>query len=255
MLLGIGSDTHSNIYALKSVLKHMDFIEVDKKINLGNIVGYNAHPNECVETTVENFDFIIRGEYENAVINLSEADKFDSITKEAVYWNSKKLTEENKELLKKLECKLVIDKKLMFVNGSPASKFDHISNFSQAQKAFLQPTEDFDIAFVGHTHIPALWIKNKNGDVQYTRPKFSHPNSKNISTVTFVIPDTSKAIVNVGSIGQPRDGDQRATYVAFEIETRRVFFFKIPYQMEKEIAMLQKEGFPNEVLTKLLYGR
>ncbi|WP_336784149.1 metallophosphoesterase family protein [Paenibacillus illinoisensis] len=252
MKLGIVSDVHSNLPAFMSVLEHMESQGVDKRISLGDTVGYGPFPNECVDLTLSHFNFILKGNHDEASYDTETASYMNPLAKTAIEWTSKKLTKENKETLKNLEYGFVTEDGIMFVHGSPEAPFQYISRIANAINAFMNPIEDFQIAFVGHTHVPAVW-QTEDHKSAYVEPEFN-TNHNTISEWEHYI-GTERTIVNVGSVGQPRDNDPRASYAIFDTETNHLKIFKIPYAIDKTVAKMQQAQLPMDLWLRIMYGR
>ncbi len=252
MKLGIVSDVHSNLPAFISVLEHMESQGVEKRISLGDTVGYGPFPNECVDLTLSHFNFILKGNHDEASYEPETASYMNPLAKTAIEWTSKKLTQANKETLKNLEYGFVTEDGIMFVHGSPQAPFEYISTMANAINAFASPMEDFQIAFIGHTHVPAIWKMN-NYKPELTQPKFNS-NQKEIGEWEFYVGE-DKTIINVGSVGQPRDNDPRATYAIFDTEQNHLRIFKVPYATDKTIAKMQQAQLPMDLWLRLMYGK
>jgi predicted phosphodiesterase len=248
MKYGIVSDTHSNYHALKAVLAHMESLEVDKKVHCGDIVGYGPKPSETLALTLEHFNYIVMGNHDLAVVDEEEAWGFNPQAKRAIDWTREKMSQDDIDILKSLKYKFLVEDNILFVHGSPevGNPHTYIMDHVDARMAFAQKTCDFDVAFVGHTHIPFLWHEDSYEKVQFNK-------SSQISVVDKTI--SKKAIVNVGAVGQPRDGDPRATYVIYDSETKKVTWYKVPYQVDRTVGLMQRAGFSSNACERLLFGR
>lgn len=252
MKLGIVSDIHANLEAIDAVLTDMNLHKVDKKVCLGDIVGYGASPNECIETIISNFNYIVMGNHDEASIDLDRSLGFNLAAKEAIQWTAKQLAPDNKEYLRNLEYGYSTDEGLLFVHGSPNEPFDYIFSDREAQIAFQTAISDFEIAFVGHTHTPGMWFlegKAKQQPIRYDKP------DGEIGKLEFRIPEGTKAIINVGSVGQPRDYDTRASYVIYDTETRQGTFVRVPYSKDITIGKIKRAGLPYSLWHRLMYGQ
>jgi predicted phosphodiesterase len=248
MKIGIVSDTHSNLYALEEVLNHMNGIGVDLKVHLGDIVGYGPAPNQTLAMTLENFNYIVMGNHDLAVVDPKITEYFNPQAKKAVEWTRNKLSKEETEVLANLSYGHLLND-MLFVHGSPQANNSHgyLLDDSDAIMAFKDPVVDFTIAFVGHTHRPFIWYEESFSGLPRAVDRQVE------SSVTKQIDE--KAIINVGSVGQPRDGDSRASYVIFDTEDYSVTFYKIPYAVEKTVAHMQRLGFDSKAYERLIYGR
>lgn len=248
MKIGIVSDTHSNLYALEEVLKHMDSVGVGIKVHLGDIIGYGPKPNETLALTLENFNYIVMGNHDLAVIDPKESEYFNPQAKKAVEWTRSKLSENEIEVLANLRYGHLLND-ILFVHGSPQADNPHgyLLNQSDAVVAFNDPIASFSIAFVGHTHQPFVWREDSFERV--TLPLSNKVGEKKISV------NKGMVIINVGSVGQPRDGDPRASYAIYDTEKEEVTVYKVPYSVENTVALMQRFGFDNNAYERLIYGR
>lgn len=249
MKFGIVSDTHSNYHALKAVLNHMNDVGVDKMVHLGDIVGYGPKPSETLLLTLEKFNYIVMGNHDLAVVKEEESWGFNPQAREAVDWTRGKLESDEIDILSNLRYRHIVEDDIMFAHGSPAigKPFDYILDKYSASSAFANQL--FRVAFVGHTHQPFLWGEDGS---QRIRPERSIYDSTHVE---ISIPKDKRAIVNVGSVGQPRDGDPRASYATYDTETGSVTWYKVPYEIDRTVGLMQRAGFSSNACERLLYGR
>jgi predicted phosphodiesterase len=252
MKIGIVSDTHSNSFATKVVLQHMKSVGVEKKVHLGDIVGYGPRPSETLELTLENFNYIVKGNHDFACENEENSWGFNPQAKTSIDWTRNQLSEEEIEVLANLPYAQGIGEDIMFTHGSPHAPFDYITNEEDAKLGFTN--KQFKVCFVGHTHVPFVW-----GEKGYFRPPFQNTLELNdygmIGAFEFIIPQETRVIVNVGSVGQSRDGDNRATYAVYDTESRNLTIYKIPYSVETVVGQMQRAGFEDKAWQRLIYGR
>ncbi|MER2007928.1 MAG: metallophosphoesterase family protein [Psychrobacillus sp.] len=250
MKFGIVSDTHSNLHALKAVLEHMDSIGVDKKVHLGDIVGYGPKPSETLMLTLEEFDYIVMGNHDLAVVDEETAWGFNPQARSAIEWTRDKLSKDEIDILSNIKYKQLVGGNILFSHGSTSAgnPFDYLINHSDAKIAFANATVDFNVAFVGHTHVPVIWREK-----DYTKPSYTQVHTNNTAFSMEII--NSKSIVNVGSVGQPRNGDPRASYATYDTESKIVTLYKIPYPVDVTVALMQREGFSRNSWERLLFGR
>lgn len=248
MKIGIVSDTHSNLFALEEVLNHMNGIGVDIKVHLGDIVGYGPNPNQTLAMTLENFNYIVMGNHDLAVVDPKITEYFNPQAKKAVEWTRSKLSKEETEVLANLSYGHLLND-MLFVHGSPQANNTHgyLLQQSDAVSAFFDPVADFEVAFVGHTHKPFIWYRESFDRMPIPVNRFEEGSFKKQID--------EKTIINVGSVGQPRDGDPRASYVIFDTDEYSATFYKIPYAVEKTVAHMQRLGFDNNAYERIIYGR
>jgi predicted phosphodiesterase len=133
----IVSDIHANLEALRAVLKDIKAQRVDKIICLGDIVGYYADPNSCTKLCRNSGFICIRGNHDDAAIELCDIDDFNPIAQTALLWTAKKLKQEHKDWLRELPEQLVIDEQFLAVHGAPWDPYAYIFSSGGALQAFL----------------------------------------------------------------------------------------------------------------------
>ena len=241
MRYGIFSDIHSNLEAYESVLGAMKGDGLDAYICGGDIVGYGADPSGCVELTRGLTDNVICGNHDCASVGLLDTQYFNLRAKEAVLWTAKNINDEERHYLTHL--KMVHEgPDFSVVHGSldePYS-FRYILDIESAVTNF--DTMRKDLLFIGHTHSPAVFRK-EGGEVTYS--KTSHVDLK----------EGTSYIVNVGSVGQPRDGDPRASYAVLDEKAKTVEIKRVVYNIKKAQEKILKAGLPPILAERLGMGQ
>lgn len=235
------SDIHSNLEALTTVLKDIEQRGIQKIYCLGDIVGYAANPKECLDLVIEKTENCVMGNHDYAV--LFEPTNFNSGAEAATYWTRKVLEDEpDKEKAEKrwrylgqqkmrwtLNTKLDgVDAQLDFVHASPRRPINEYIFPDDVYTTTGKIGALFDkvkhVCFVGHTHLPGVFL---------SEPDFYPPDE--LGWKYPIIPD-EKAIINVGSVGQPRDRDSRTSYVF--IEGNEVNFVRLDYDHKATAAKI-----------------
>jgi predicted phosphodiesterase len=233
-MIAVISDIHSNTEALTAVLDDIAKREVQQIICLGDVIGYGPEPRSCLDLVMEKASVTLMGNHDFAV--LYEPSKFNVGAEGACFWTRQQLEEEPDEarrsarwdFLGGLKVKHTIAdesygaSELVFVHGSPRRPIneyifpdDIYNNPTKVQGIF----DRFDhLCFVGHTHVPGVFLDT---------PDFYSPDELE---EIYEIDPIRKAIINVGSVGQPRDRDNRASYAL--IEPGLVRFVRVPYDVE-----------------------
>lgn len=234
------SDVHSNLEALEKVISHVEK-SVDRWICLGDLVGYGANPNECVEIVRELTSLVIAGNHDRAAVGLTNINYFNPIARAAIIWTGRTLRKENKEYLKKLELTLKIGNSY-FVHSSPSnpSAWQYIFSLDDAVYEFSHFEEQ--MCFIGHSHL-AFAIKENGGQYQIVE----EPN--------FSVDKNHRYLINVGSVGQPRDLDPRACCVVWDDESRTIQFHRVEYEVQKVQKKILDAGLPQFLADRLKYGR
>jgi diadenosine tetraphosphatase ApaH/serine/threonine PP2A family protein phosphatase len=247
MKIGIVSDTHSNLYALQSVLNHMDSVGVDLKVHLGDIVTFGPNPTETLSLTLEKFNYIVMGANDQKVVE-PNSNFFNPKESADLDFTRSKLSKGDIDVLDNLGYGHLLND-MLFVHGSPNADDSllPIINENDAKLAFSNPIVDFKVAFVGGTHKPFVWRESTSEKLPLAISRDS------ITGTTLSVKE--KSIVNVGSVGAPLDGDPRASYAIYDTGSEAVTFIKVPYAIEKTVASMQRNGFSMNAYERIIYGR
>ncbi len=244
MRFAIISDIHGNLAALQSVVERIKNENCDKVICLGDLVGYGPHPNECVEIVREIADIIIIGNHDHAAIGLTDTRYFNPHARAAIAWTSAVLTNKSKDFLAQLDF-VARDDEALFVHATPCEpeKWDYILNAVDAAINF-RCFKEF-ICFVGHSHIP----------VRFAR--FPDRHVKNIQANPLNLELENRYIINVGSVGQPRDGDAKAAFTIYNYhsDARTVELVRVPYDIESTQQAMVENNLPQFLVERLECGR
>jgi len=235
------SDIHSNLTALERVLSHAG--EVDAVWCLGDIVGYGPEPNECIERvrSLPNLVCII-GNHDAAVLKQIDASAFNPEARQVIHWTQKIISEENLNFLRNLPERAFQDQ-VTLAHGSPRQPvWEYLLDTANATLSFAY----FETAycFVGHTHMPVIY-QLADGDRQ-VRLQIPEPNTQ--------ISLNPRAIINPGSIGQPRDRDARAAYAIFDPEEGAWQYNRVPYDITQVQERMQAAGLPDRHIQRLSGG-
>ena len=241
MRYAVISDIHSNIEALTGVLKEIDSMPVDLILSLGDIVGYNSNPNECVELVRERNILSIAGNHDIRAARKKEPDDFNDAAKEALLWTRENLSPENAAFLKELPESLSIDDKFVLTHGainSPdiytLSVIDAAINFGLMKKQGLPLT-----GFFGHTHMQIAYTGDPDKAEAITKERFR-------------LKQGCFHFINPGSVGQPRDRDTRASFLIFDGAENEVSFYRVEYDIKACADKIKAAGLP-EILAKRLF--
>lgn len=244
MNYGIISDIHGNYEALKAVMNFFIEKKIHIIINCGDIVGYGPRPNECVGFVRDSKEmYNVIGNHDLAVIGLKDTENFNFIAQEAVRWTRDRLSLININFLNTLDSKSYYSN-FMFIHGSPRDPLnEYIFSTAQALPNFKKMNRP--ICFGGHTHSPACFYLNVNGDAKTIL--FNHKNSIEIRK-------DSMYIINVGSVGQPRDGDPLACACIFNEKDMQISLYRVEYDIETTRKDIIAAGLPRFLAERLLHG-
>jgi predicted phosphodiesterase len=228
---GFISDPHANLPALKAVVAGLKKQRVDEIYGLGDFVGYGSRPNECVELIRSEQIFCLKGNHDAAASDTKITTHFNPIALRAIKWTANRLLDENKKFLSSLPIKrsfeleggdvveLVHGSLLNPLNGYIREMPEIVGNFGAMSGRYL---------IFGHTHRPSVYFTNKLG---------SHLPATFRNTPQLELSAFTKYLINPGSVGQPRDGDPRASFMIFDEKSRGLEIFRVDY----DVAAAQRD--------------
>jgi diadenosine tetraphosphatase ApaH/serine/threonine PP2A family protein phosphatase len=220
MRIGIFSDTHSNLPALEAVVAAYRDSAIDKYICLGDTVGYGARPQECSDIVRQTVAATILGNHDAAVSGRMDYSYYYDAARHALDLHASWLSQENVEWLRSLPFEHR-EQDLSFCHGSPLNleEFEYVFSVEQAQH-LLSCYEDLArVTFIGHSHLCKSFA-------------LSPTDVHEVVATRFTIRDSYKYVVSVGSVGQPRDYDNRASYTVFDTEESVFEFKRVEYDVE-----------------------
>jgi predicted phosphodiesterase len=243
MKYGIFSDIHGNLEALQRVLESMNRLGVERKVCLGDIVGYGPFPNECVELVKEHSDVVILGNHDSVAVGRESSEDWNNYNAQrAIEWTAKTLNTSSADYLRKLPY-MVNEESLCFVHASPweAEKWRYVSSLDDAVDAFSFFTSK--ICFIGHTHWPIIVIMEGEQSFHVSE------------TLFHTWQPTQRLLVNDGSVGQPRDRNPLASWCLCDTEKMSVEIVRVAYDISKTQAAMRKLGLADFLINRLSEGR
>jgi diadenosine tetraphosphatase ApaH/serine/threonine PP2A family protein phosphatase len=235
------SDVHSNIEALDAALALTR--PDDKLLCLGDIVGYGPNPNECVAKIRELATAAVLGNHDVAAIDNFGLHDFNPAAREAMRWTQRVISAESKEWLNSLGYEFRMPDFLL-VHGAPKNYFEYILDKAGAGRAFA--ATDAPIIFIGHTHIAEYYGLEPDGTI-------SHKHLQQGGQV--VLEPGTRYIVNVGSVGQPRDLNPRSAFGLYDSDARTVDIVRFDYPIAQVQEKIVSAHLPEALARRLLVGR
>lgn len=243
------SDIHANLVALDAVLADADLATIDEVWCLGDTVGYGPNPNECVERVRElAASRCLVGNHDYAALDLIDISDFNPEARRAVLWTREQLTPESVAFLEKLPGRIDnVAERFTLAHGSPRHPiWEYILSPSVAAENFSAFETQF--CLVGHTHQPVIFRQDdQSDDVQMLQPALNVP-------LPIAQANGVRFIINPGSVGQPRDGDPRASYALYDDETGALTYRRVAYDIAETQARMSKAGLPERLIARLDYG-
>jgi len=249
MKILILADIHSNIEALKEVFLYIksENLNFNRCFILGDMVGYGASPNECIKF-IRNIPScrIVPGNHEWGITGKIHLDYFNENARRAILWTKNKLTEVHYDFISKLsltEAAQYNSYKYLFLHASPINKIEeYMLNDYKASLNFKAFSEN--ICFFGHTHIPVVYLKNKN-----------KVNSFYLSEdLKIEIKSEYRYLINVGSVGQPRDRDPRVSFGILDSVEKTITVKRLEYDIKTAQKKILDAGLPTSLARRLDYG-
>lgn len=248
MRIGIVSDIHGNLEAFRAVHRSMEDEGVDSLIHLGDLVGYNANPLECIHLARKLQCRCVLGNHDLAAIEPQEAEHFNVLAKVAIAYARSCLDMDSIHFLGSLETTFSLFDSALFCHGSPDNLYSYILNAFQAKRVFnfmFKKTPSVTVCFYGHTHIQKVWLKNPQGKVMPLPEAYS----------SVLLDPDNIYLINPGSVGQPRQGDNRARYLIYDTDRRVVTFKAVPYDIVRAQQKILEAGLPTYLAMRLADGR
>jgi len=241
MIYGVFSDIHANLEALEAVMAALRDAGAEAYLCGGDIVGYGADPSRCIEIVRAITPHVICGNHDRASCGLFDTAYFNKEAQAAVFWTRDALSEGEAAYLASLP-HLYRAGRCVIVHGSLQSpeEFNYIMDRNDASGTM--DLMDVPVCFVGHTHAAGIFVM--------TGDKITNPSSTKIT-----VSSDSKYLVNVGSVGQPRDGDNRAAFAVFDDIRGTIEIRRVPYDIKKAQDKIIKALLPPFLAYRLQEGR
>jgi diadenosine tetraphosphatase ApaH/serine/threonine PP2A family protein phosphatase len=232
MRAAILSDIHSNLPALQAVLHKVEELQISTLWCLGDIVGYGAFPNECIEIIRSRCSLVVAGNHDSGVIGTTSIENFNERAVSVIWWTRRELTAENLLYLEGLPL-LLTHKSCTLVHASPSepSAWRYVFSARLAEPEFRAFATR--LCFIGHTHSPLIIAEDGSTKTATSDGRF---------------------VVNVGSVGQPRDGNPMAGFCIFDSTTGLFEIVRVPYAIEEAADAIRKAGLPESLARRLYHG-
>ena len=224
MKLAMISDTHANLHALEAVKESLERIGVDEVVCAGDVVGYGAFPNECSRIIKRLASKTVFGNHDLACLR-RDTSGMNPYAAKAILWTADQLDDETRQFLQSLreEQKFTIEGvRFSMFHGSPESVEEYV--FEQDVDERLMEAGGGDVLILGHTHVPCV-MRLRAG-----------------------------LFINPGAVGQPRDGEWKASYAIFDTETRRCEMRREEYDLQAAAEAIRSAGLPGLLAERLFYG-
>jgi predicted phosphodiesterase len=243
MRYAIISDIHGNVEALEAVLADIKKRNIDSIVCLGDIVGYYPDPEACVELVKKNVDFCVAGNHDYAAIEKIDIQTFTYYAFVAMEWTRNNISDNAKKFLSSLPLSLERNG-IYFTHSSPSSTQDWIYVFPDSEEAVFEAFNSLThrLNFIGHTHWPSIMIQEDDKIILY-------------SEHTITLNGQNFYLINVGSVGQPRDFDSRSCYAVYDSKTEEVSLIRVPYDYTITQKKIIEKNLPVFLAQRLEKGK
>lgn len=242
----IFGDIHANIEALEAVLDDARSQNVTDYFCLGDIVGYNASPCECIKVMRELGAITVRGNHDHYCSHDESLEDFQPNAAKVVRWTRSQLSQSDVQWLAGLPMSKILPG-MTLVHGTldMPELWGYVFDNLDAEAHFAY--QRTPLCFHGHTHVPVIFVKHGSLVERVDLPK----RGESFKLAAFGY----RYFINVGSVGQPRDGNPRSSYVIYRPDSKEVEFRRVSYDIETAADKVRKAGLPERGADRLLYGR
>jgi predicted phosphodiesterase len=240
MRFAIFSDIHANLEAFEAVMADARDRKCTDFVCLGDVVGYNANPHECVARVREMDCPIVKGNHDEQASLIESSRDFNEMAEQAIQWTRDNLTEKDKDWLRDLPFqRQVRDFTIVHATLDTPQQWGYVFNNLDAAASFTY--QHTTVCFFGHTHVPMAFIRDDG--------------VHRVRIEQLRIEPSKKYFINVGSVGQPRDANWRAAYCVYDIENNSVEQRRLKYDVEATQKKIIEAGLPHVLAERLAIGR
>lgn len=238
--IAVFSDIHGNFHALQAIINEIDSLNVDRYYCCGDIVGYGAFPNECINLLRERGCPVVAGNHDHAALLKTDISYFNEVAKTAVLWTKEVLTPDNIEFLDNLPMTYE-NGDFFFVHASPKNplEWNYILTMGDARMNYQFFNTKF--CFIGHSHQPFI-IENENNNLFCP------------SKPEIVLTDSKRYLINVGSVGQPRDRNPMSAFILCDLDKKTLEIRRVSYNLKAAQDAIISTGLPRELAERLAHG-
>jgi predicted phosphodiesterase len=240
MKYAIIADIHGNLEAFQVVLEDIRAQKATHIVCLGDVVGYNANPKECLQIVRDLNIPVVKGNHDEYCSSENHLEGFNPHAAEAVIWTRNQLSDDDKQWLRDLKySRMAANFTMVHATLDAPERWGYVFDKLAAAASF--PYQNTQMCFFGHTHVPVAFMRDtvvRGG----TYSKFKVDSSK-------------KYFINVGAVGQPRDNNPKAAYVIYDMDAQTIELRRLDYDIEAAQKKILAAGLPERLAERLAYGR
>jgi predicted phosphodiesterase len=240
MKYAIIADIHGNIDAFQVALDDIRAQNATHIVCLGDVVGYNARPKECLQIVRDMNIPCVKGNHDEYCSSDNHLEGFNPHAADAVHWTRNQLTEDDKKWLRDLKyTRMAANFTMVHATLDAPDRWGYVFDKLAAAASF--PYQTTQMCFFGHTHVPVAFMR----DTVVRGGTYSK----------FKIDPSKKYFINVGAIGQPRDNNPKAAYVIYDMDAGTIELRRLEYDIAAAQAKIREAGLPERLAERLAYGR
>jgi diadenosine tetraphosphatase ApaH/serine/threonine PP2A family protein phosphatase len=241
--IGILSDVHSNLEALVAVLKKAEELKLDRLISLGDAVGYGASPEECCHLLRGNTELALLGNHDAAVVGRMDYSYYYGAARQVLDWTAERLSEDNFRWLSSLPYTYRYGENILYSHGAPfdPQAYEYVFSANQIECLLPETLALPRLSFVGHSHLSKVF-RVLNGEV-----------TERHETV-FELEPAAHYLISVGSVGQPRDYDNRSCFIVLDESAQSIEFVRVAYDIEAAAQKILDASLSSSFANRLVLG-
>jgi len=241
MKIALFSDIHANLEALEAVLADAEEQGCDSYICLGDVVGYNADPAACLEK-VRSMDCpVVKGNHDQDCGHDTSLEMMNPVAAKALLWTREQLNPDQRKWLARLRMvRQVHDFTIVHSTLDQPNSWNYVTNKFDAMANFTYQVSQ--VCFYGHTHVPRVFVRDEQ-------------RVQEAPAESIIIEEGNKYFINTGAVGQPRDGDWRASYCIYDLDQHMISFRRIEYDIETAQKKIRAAGLPESLAERIAFGR
>jgi len=240
MKYAIIADIHGNLDAFQVVLEDIRAQKADHIVCLGDVVGYNAQPKECLQIVREMNIPCVKGNHDEYCSSNDHLDGFNPHAADAVHWTREQLSDEDKQWLRDLKySRMAANFTMVHATLDAPDRWGYVFDKLAAAASF--PYQTTQMCFFGHTHVPVAFMR----DTVVRGGTYSK----------FKVDPAKKYFINVGAVGQPRDNNPKSAYVLYDMDAATIELRRLDYDIESAQKKIRQAGLPERLAERLAFGR
>lgn len=242
MVFAVISDIHANLEALTAVLADIRGRGFESTYCLGDVVGYGCDPSACLDLVMEHCDIRLMGNHEYYALGKVSSEYLSPVAAQSAVWTQQHLSDADLKTIAGFDMEAhLADIDLVHASPYEPDSWRYILATQEARRAFDRMRGT--ICFYGHSHLPMIFSQSPEGEIRHQVGHDIQPS------------DEKKYLINVGSVGQPRDGDPNACYVSFDTESRSVSYHRVAYDIAATQQKMRAAGVPGMLVERLTVGQ